>query len=98
MRGTTNYFLKYWRGNPKRHPASVMESIALFLPFLRSHYRSWSYVEVVADGLRARQQQGNFGVRAGGGWVEDAPEVLLPGRRLWNQTGFNGAQQEGQIN
>jgi hypothetical protein len=100
IRGTNEYFLKCWHGSPTNQPGMVMGMICYILPFMSSHYARWWRVEVIADDFEATmgRRWGRFGSGGGGGGGEGRRGWFAPGRRLWNQSGFIGALEEGQVN
>jgi len=100
IRGTNDYFMKCWHGNPTNRPSGLVNMLSSFIPLIGSHYSGWWSVEIVVDDFRGTKGQrwGRFGSQGGGGSGGDGAEWLAPGRRLWNQSGFIGALEEGQIN
>ena len=96
IRGTNYYFLKCWHGNPTNRPGPIVGLLSQFFPFVGRGYSGWFQVQVVVDDFswHMGRRWGRFGSKGGGGSGGD----LVPGRRLWNQSGFVGALEEGQVN
>ncbi|MBI5774986.1 MAG: hypothetical protein HZA89_14755 [Verrucomicrobia bacterium] len=96
VRGTNYYFLKCWHGNPTNRPGPFIGLLSEFLPFVGRRYSGWFEVQIAIDDFswQMGRRWGRFGSQGGGGSGGD----LVPGRRLWNQSGFVGALEEGQVN
>jgi hypothetical protein len=98
IRGTDYYFLRCWHGNPA--PGPITRFFSEVLPFGSSGASGWSQVRLIVKDFEMTRGRrwGRFGSQGGGGGGEGGPESLAPRRRLWNQLGFIGALEEGQIN
>ena len=100
MRGTDYYFLKCWHGNPTNMPSAASSGSSHFVPFVGSGLPGWWQIQLIVSDLEFTMGRtwGPFGAKSGGGGGAGRANWLAPGRRLWNQSGFVGAVEEGQVN
>jgi hypothetical protein len=100
IRGTKAYYLKCWHGDPTNRPGAIAGLLSEFLPVVARRYSGWSQVEVIENDFEWTENRrwGRFGGQGGGGGGDGRGNYLAPGRRLWNQSGFIGAVEEGQVN
>jgi hypothetical protein len=98
--GTKAYYLKSWHGDPTNRPGMIAGILSQFFRVFARRYSGWSHEEIIVDDFEwtSGKRWGQFGTQGGGGGGDGHSNWLAPGRRLWNQSGFVGAIEEGQVN